>query len=389
MSSSQSSSYSNTRQSSASSSGALGAGYQAGSTVGYVQPSLGSSSSYSYNAQASKVPPKVYTVGAAGSINFPESNSLVESSTTSYGSSYSKQTRVRQENVVVPGAVQLINEEEAQRRSNKLFDLVSGYGTFLPAKEEEAPAVDVKNAGASSSYSSSAQTSQSGVNSGYQSGVSGVSQLGVDSGYQSGVYRGSQSGAGTGYQSGVRGGYESGIGEDYQTRVSGAGGGSYSSRTSGVYQGVPAGTVRKTSSVYSSYNSNQGTPGIPLGDPLSPPEVSGSYFTSGGAGGKHAYKSNYASNSNYGTSGGYGGGYGYNKDYSKDSQVTIPVLCDSVVCESANIIPDSTGNVNKYGISSSWSSKSQTVNGKTTESKQAVVTVNDNGKVDTYATHTR
>lgn len=315
--------------------------------------------------------------------------------------------------MVVPGAVQLINEEEAQRRSNKLFDLVSGYGTFLPAKEEEAPAVDVKNAGASSSYSSSAQTSQSGVNSGYQSGVgtgyqsgvyrgsqsgvgtgsqsgvSGVTQSGVGSGYQSRVGGDYQSGAGTGYQSGVGGGYESGIDEDYQTRVSGAGGGSYSSRTSGVYQGVPAGTVRKTSSVYSSYNSNQGTPGIPLGDPLSPPEVSGSYFTSGGAGGKHAYKSNYASHSNYGTSGGYGGGYGYNKDYSKDSQVTIPVLCDSVVCESANIIPDSTGNVNKYGISSSWSSKSQTVNGKTTESKQAVVTVNDNGKVDTYATHTR
>lgn len=384
------------------------------------------------------MPPKVYTVGPSGSISFPEeSSNLVESSTTSYGSSYSKQTSVRQENVVVPGAVQIVNAEEAQKRSNKLFDLVSGYGTFLPAKEEEGSAVGqgevgVKSTGTSSnSYSSSAQTSQSGVSGGYNSGVTGGYNSGVTGGYNSGVTGGYNSGVGS-YQSGNTGGYQSGVtgSQEYHTRVSGGGEGSYTSRTSGaytptsaVYQSVPVGTVRKSSTVYSSYNSNQGvpthiSPGIPIGDPLSPPEVSGSYFTSGGTGAKHTYSSNYASQSGYGTSGGYGrkdnlasGGYGgysrdvassgYSKDLSgvsgsgygvkgasQDATLGVLPLCETALCENANIIPGSTGNVNKYGISSSWSSKSQTVNGKTTESKQAVVTVNDNGKVDTYATHT-
>ncbi|KAI5712432.1 hypothetical protein M8J75_008300 [Diaphorina citri] len=374
-------------------------------TVSYVQSgnTAGSAdSSYSYNAQGVKVAPQVYTVGSQGSVYIPEGSSV----------SHQHQSNVRQDNVIVPGAVPILNSEEALRKSNKLFDLVSGYGTFLPAKEEE-------HVEKSSSSSSS---------------------------IQSGSQYGSQS------QYSVRGEHESSA--EYHSRVTGSGSeyhrvyqpsaSSYITQGSGTgYQGViPAGGgVKKTTTVYSSYSSNQGlgsqiSPGVPVGDTINPPEVSGSYFSAGGAGGRR-----YATRTGYATSGGYGvrnenygysgasrdaalsSGYGvknsglsssyaanantlasgYAANANRDAALTqnlalnrdyTTAVCPTVcpVIEPNCILPvcdTSTGGVKKYGISSSWSSKSQTVNGKTTESKQAQVTVNDNGKIDTYSTHNR
>ncbi|XP_026677853.1 uncharacterized protein LOC113466544 [Diaphorina citri] len=372
-------------------------------TVTYVQSgnTAGSAdSSYSYNAQGVKVAPQVYTVGSQGSVYIPEGSSV----------SHQHQSNVRQDNVIVPGAVPILNSEEALRKSNKLFDLVSGYGTFLPAKEEEHVE----------------KSSSSSIKSG--------SQYGSQSQYS------------------VRGEHESSA--EYHSRVTGSGGEYH--RVSGVtyqpsassgsgtgYQGViPAGGgVKKTTTVYSSYSSNQGlgsqiSPGVPVGDTINPPEVSGSYFSAGGAGGRQGYttRTGYATsggygvrNENYGYSGasrdaalssGYGvkssglsssyaanantlaSGYAANANrdaaltqnlaLNRDYTAVCPTVCP--VIEPNCILPvcdTSTGGVKKYGISSSWSSKSQTVNGKTTESKQAQVTVNDNGKIDTYSTHNR
>ncbi|XP_026684540.1 probable ATP-dependent RNA helicase ddx17 [Diaphorina citri] len=368
---------------------------------------------HSFSRATNSSAPQVYTVGSQGSVYIPEGSSV----------SHQHQSNVRQDNVIVPGAVPILNSEEALRKSNKLFDLVSGYGTFLPAKEEE--------------HVEKSSSSSSSIKSG--------SQYGSQSQYS------------------VRGEHESSA--EYLSRVTGSGGEYH--RVSGVtyqpsassgsgtgYQGViPAGGgVKKTTTVYSSYSSNQGlgsqiSPGVPVGDTINPPEVSGSYFSAGGAGGRQGYttRTGYATsggygvrNENYGYSGasrdaalssGYGvkssglsssyaanantlaSGYaananrdaaitsGYaardaaltqnlalNRDYTAVCPTVCPVIepnCILPVCDT------STGGVKKYGISSSWSSKSQTVNGKTTESKQAQVTVNDNGKIDTYSTHNR
>uniref|UniRef100_A0A8D8WTF7 Uncharacterized protein n=1 Tax=Cacopsylla melanoneura TaxID=428564 RepID=A0A8D8WTF7_9HEMI len=417
-------------------------GYVSGNAVG-TGP-IGSSSSYSYNSQGVSqgvTPPRVYTVGPQGSVLVPNEESSSSSSSTSYGtgSGYTKQSNVHRENVVVAGAVPIVDTEAAERRSNKLFDLVSGYGTFLPAKEEEEGPSPTNsrllltgNTGSGSTYEGSVP-SYGGSNSGYSS-QSSSSRL-TTSGSSGGVYQPVP--LSTGY-SGV-------------IPASGT---------------IPAGgSVRKTTTGYT-YFSNQApsqiSPGVPVGDPLSPPEISGSYFNAGGAGGKHSSYSKYESQStsggyglrNEGVSGGYGvrneglsgtygsggvanenvggllssGGYtggvrdqvAYNSQYatsrdassagygvkdvgyasrggytgrdsgyaSRDANVAaLDANCGQLVCDSSNLIAGSGGNVKKYGISSSWSSKSQTVNGKTTQSKEAVVTVNDNGKVDTYATH--
>ncbi|KAL1465465.1 hypothetical protein WDU94_005037 [Cyamophila willieti] len=386
-------------------------GYVSGPAVSTVP--IGGSSTYTYNSQG-VTPPRVYTVGPQGAVIDEESSRTA--------SGYTKQSNVHRENVVVAGAVPIVDKEAAERKSNKLFDLVSGYGTFLPAKEEEVQSPT--SPGLVLSGNSGTAGNYGGSSSGYSS-QSSSSRL--TSGTSGGVYD-----AGSGY--------------------------------SGV---IPAGgSVRKTTTGYTYYSNqapSQISPGVPVGHPLSPPEVSGSYFSAGGAGGKHSSYSKYESQStsggygvrNEGVSGGYGvrneglsgtygsggvanenvgglltsGGYSggvrdhtaYNSEYAsrdassagygvKDTRyasrggyagrdsgyesrdATVAALdanCGQLICDSSNLIAGSGGNVKKYGISSSWSSKSQTVNGKTTQSKEAVVTVNDNGKVDTYATHSK
>lgn len=49
-----------------------------------------------------------------------------------------------------------------------------------------------------------------------------------------------------------------------------------------------------------------------------------------------------------------------------------------------DVVPSNLPAKNSYGISTSFSSSSSNINGKKTENRQASVTVNDNGKVDTY-----
>lgn len=375
-------------------SGTIGTvGNTAGSTS-YSQTPVGSSSSYSYNSDLSRtngaLAPQVYRVTPQSGVYYPETQGVSEKS-TGYGSSstYSKSSStLHRDNVVVPGA-----GEDYTQKSNKLFDLVSGYGTFLPAKET----VVTSSVPDSSSQVSSTYSSSSNVHSG-------------QSGSQSSLISGQQGGSGfaTNYQNGYQG-------------VSVPG------------NSVPIGGGRKTTTVYT-YSSNNLNPsyggvrpGVPQGDPNNPPELSGSYFNGVKQYSTQAESTGYRTTGQQNIAGGYGAGRGYSssnderivggytgsrdqniaREYSSATQSRDSTLAalgvnrdqnlalngfgaECKFCDDSSLIAGgSTGGVKKYGISSSWSSKSQTVNGKTVESKQAQVTVDDNGKIDTYATHNR